>query len=140
MSLPVLAAAAVAAVVSGAPSTAVALLRRRPVLEATRAAGTLLGAPTLPRALAAHGVISLGWASVLARVLPRRRRVLWGAAAGVGIAALDLELIGRRFPAVHALPKLPQYLDHVAFGVAVAVVLDAKDRGGESATEPGGGR
>lgn len=123
-SRPVLTAAAVAAVVSGAPSTLLALLRGRPVLEATRAAGTLLGAPTLPRALAAHGAISLWWAIVLARLLPRRRRVVWGAAAGVGISVLDLELIGRRFPAVRALPKLPQYLDHMAFGTAVAVVLD----------------
>ncbi len=94
------------------------------MLEATRAAGTLLGAPTLPRAAVAHGVISLWWTAVLARLLPRRRRVVVGAAAGVGIAVLDLEVIGRRFPAVRALPKLPQYLDHVAFGVVVAVVLD----------------
>lgn len=97
------------------------------MLEATRAAGTLLGAPTLPRAVVAHGAISLWWATVLARLLPRRRRVVWGAVAGLGIAVLDLELIGRRFPAVRALPRLPQYLDHVAFGAAVAVVLDSPE-------------
>lgn len=124
---PVLTAAAVAAVVSGAPSTVMAIVQRRPVLEATRAAGTLLGAPTLSRALLAHGVISLWWAAVLARVLPRRRRLLWGAAAGVGIAALDLEVIGRRLPAVRGLPKLSQYADHAAFGLTVAVVLDLTD-------------
>lgn len=122
--------------VSGAPSTLLALAQGRPVLEATRAAGTLLGAPTLPRAVVAHGVISLWWTAVLARVLPRSRPVLWGAATGVGIAVLDLELIGRRFPAVRALPKLPQYLDHAAFGVAVAGVLDVMDGRGEPGTEP----
>lgn len=127
LSRPVLTAAAVAAVASGAPSTVLALVRGRPVLEATRAAGTLLGAPTLPRALVAHGAISLWWAAVLARVLPRGRRAAWGVAAGVGIAALDLELIGRRFPAVRALPKLPQYLDHVAFGAVVGAVVDMAD-------------
>lgn len=124
LSRPVLTAAAAAAAVSGAPSTVLALVRGRPVLEATRAAGTLLGAPTLPRAMVVHATISLWWAVALAALLPHRRRAFWGAAAGLGIAVVDLELLGRRFPAVRALPRMPQYLDHVAFGAVVGVVLD----------------
>lgn len=126
LSWPVLTAAGAAAAVSGAPSTVLAVVRGRPVLEATRAAGTLLGAPTLPRAIVVHAAISLWWAAVLARLLPCRRRAVWGAAAGVGIAVVDLELLGR-FPAVRALPKMPQYLDHVAFGAVVGLVLDAAE-------------
>lgn len=127
LSRPVLTAAAAAAAVSGAPSTVLALVRGRPALEATRAAGTLLGAPTLPRAMVVHTAISLWWAVALAGLLPRRRRALWGAAAGLGIAVVDMELLGRRFPAVRALPRMPQYLDHVAFGAVVGVVLDVAE-------------
>ena len=71
-----------------------------------------------------HGALSLFWAHVLYIVLPRKRpMVLWGAIAGVAIAALDISLIGRFFPLISALPFWPQLLDHVAFGVVVAVVL-----------------
>jgi hypothetical protein len=48
---------------------------------------------------------------------------VWGALAGLGIAALDLGLIGRRFPRVRALPQLPQVADHVAYGATVGAVL-----------------
>ncbi|HVF76193.1 MAG TPA: hypothetical protein VM938_14240 [Acidimicrobiales bacterium] len=106
---------------SGLPSTVVAVVRGDDLLASSRAAGTLLGKPSLVRALVAHVGLSLGWTAVLGAVLPRRRRLLWGAAASVGIAAIDLGVVGRRFPAVRALPQVPQYLDHVAFGVAVAL-------------------
>jgi hypothetical protein len=109
-------AGAVAGVVSGLPST---LLDRRPI-EATRAAGTLLGAPTLPRGAVAHAGLSLGWGVALAALLPRRPSVAAGALAGLGIAALDLGLVGRRFPRIRALPTGPQVADHVAYGVSVA--------------------
>jgi hypothetical protein len=109
-------AGAVAGVASGLPST---LLDRRPI-EATRAAGTLLGAPTLPRGAVAHAALSLGWGVALAALLPRRPSLLTGALAGLGIAALDLGLVGRRFPRIRALPAVPQVADHVAYGVSVA--------------------
>lgn len=112
-------AAAVAGLVSGLPST---VLVGQPV-EATRAAGTLLGAPTLPRGALAHAALSLGWATVLARVLPRRPARWHGALAGLAIAGLDLGVVGRRLPRIRALPVLPQVADHVAFGIAVAWVL-----------------
>ena len=70
-----------------------------------------------------HAALSVGWAEVLAAVLPRRRTAVWGALAGLGIAALDLGLIGRRFPRVRALPQLPQVADHVAYGATVGAVL-----------------
>ncbi len=128
----VLAAAAVAAVLSGAPSTLHALLTRGDPLEASLAAGTLL----LPReqrpsrllaaAVVAHAALSLGWAFVLAVLLPRRRATLAAAGAGLAIAALDLGVVGRRFERIRALALVPQVLDHVAFAVTVAVVLERR--------------
>jgi hypothetical protein len=43
--------------------------------------------------------------------------------AGLGIAALDLGVIGRRIPAIRALPQGRQWADHVAFGLTVGIVL-----------------
>lgn len=122
-------AGAVAGAVSGAPSTGWALVRGDDPFEAIRAAGTLVlrrGSRPASRFVAgglAHAVISAGWGVVLARALPRRRTPLWGAAAGLAIAALDLGVIGRRFPRVWALPRLPQFADHLAYGVTVGLVL-----------------
>ncbi|SDU61852.1 hypothetical protein [Jiangella alkaliphila] len=91
--------AAVAAVLSGLPSTACAVAAGGDVLAATRAAGTLLpGRRSRPSV--AGGVAG-------------------GLAAGAAIAALDLELVGRRYPAIRALPRGPQWLDHLAFGAVV---------------------
>ncbi len=118
-----------AGVVSGAPSTLFALVRREDPLAAACAAGRVLlpderrVLPLLIAALPVHFGISVWWGTVLARVLPARRTVVWGAVGGLVIAALDLRLPGRRVAAVRALPVLPQVLDHVAFGVAVGVYL-----------------
>lgn len=129
-----LVAGAVAAVLSGAPSTLHALATRASPLEATLAAGTVL----LPRerrplllALAAipvHVALSLGWALLLARLLPRRWTVAWATVAGLGIAALDLAVVGRRYPRIRALPQLPQVLDHIAYGAVVGAVLSLRRR------------
>lgn len=129
-----LAAGAVAAVLSGAPSTVHALATRASPLEATLAAGTLL----LPRerrplalalaALPVHMALSLGWALLLAVLLPRRRTVAWATLAGLAIAALDLGVVGRRHPRIRALPQLPQVLDHIAYGAVVGVVLSRRRR------------
>ena len=121
-------AATVAAVASGAPSTTYALCTNRSVFESTRAAGTLLGRPTLTRGLLAHGLVSLWWGAVLSCLLPRRARIRSGLAAGAAIAALDLGVVARRFPAIRALPRLPQWADHLAFGAVFAAVLDVRDR------------
>jgi hypothetical protein len=119
MDMRIVSAATWAGVLSGIPST---VLDRHPI-EASRAAGTLLGAPTLPRAAVAHAGLSLGWATVLHRVLPDRPALWHGALAGLAIAALDLGIVGRRFPRIRALPALPQVADHVAYGVVVAWAL-----------------
>lgn len=129
-----LAAGAVAAVLSGAPSTLHALATRTSPLEATLAAGTLLmPRESRPLALAAaavpvHLALSLGWAVALAAVLPRRRTATWATLAGLAIAALDLGVVGRRHPRIRALPLLPQVLDHVAYGATVGVVLRTRRR------------
>jgi hypothetical protein len=125
----VLLAGLIAAAASGVPSTTWTLAHGGDVLEGARAAGTLLAprARSTPALLAAavpvHLGLSLGWAAVLAALLPRGREPLFGALAGLAIAALDLEVIGRRFPAIRALPQPPQWADHVAYGVAVGIAL-----------------
>jgi uncharacterized protein YndB with AHSA1/START domain len=120
--------ALVAGAFSGVPSTVHALATGRDPLAATRAAGALLGRPTVTRGVAAHIALSLGWVVVLAAILPRRNTVVTGAVAGAAIAALDLGLVGRRLPAIRALPTAPQVADHIAFGALAAATLDRRAR------------
>jgi hypothetical protein len=133
--LDILAAGLAGAALSGVPSTLHALATRRDVLAGGRAAGRML----LPResrtglllaaAVPVHLGLSLGWAAVLAPLLPRGAEVPSGAAGALAIAALDLELIARRhFPPIRALPQLPQWADHLAFGVTVGAVLARRRR------------
>jgi hypothetical protein len=123
----VLRAAAVAAALSGIPSTAHGLLTGRDPLEATLAAGSILlpGEARRKRLVGAavpvHLALSLGWTVVLDRAGVRSARA--GALAGLAIAALDLGLVGRRHARVRALPLLPQLADHVAFGAVAALEL-----------------
>jgi hypothetical protein len=118
-----------AAIVSAFPSTLVALASGGDPLEATLAAGSIvLPRETRPRRLAAvavplHLVLSVAWTAVVHRVLPRRGTVAAGAAAGLGIAVVDLGVIGRHFPRIRALPLVPQLADHVVFGATAAWVL-----------------
>jgi hypothetical protein len=123
-------AGAVGGLVAGAPSTLYALATRRSPIEATMAAGTLVlpnehrPAVLVTAALPVHAALSLGWAAVLAATLPRRRAAgVAGATAGLAIAAIDLGLVGRRFPRIRALPLLPQVADHAVYGLAVGWVL-----------------
>ena len=123
-----LVAGAAAALPSGLPSTLHALLTGRDPLEATTAAGSILR-PREERTLVlvaaavpGHLALSLGWGVVLARML-RQPTVPRGFAAGLAIAALDLGLVGRRFPRVRALPLLPQLADHAAYGAVAAAML-----------------
>jgi hypothetical protein len=120
------------AILSGAPSTIVTLLRGEDVLDGARAAGAIVlpGEHRTPVLLAAavpvHLALSLGWAAVLGAVLPRGREPVAGVVAGAAIAALDLAVIGRRIPAIAALPQGRQWADHLAFGLTVGVVLRAR--------------
>jgi hypothetical protein len=125
-------AALVAAVLSGAPSTAYAIATGRDPLEATLAAGTLVVGEEAPPALRlaaavpVHLSLSFFWAGALARALPARNRVAWGAAAGLAIAALDLGVVGRRYPAIRRLPLVPQLADHALFGAIVGALAPRK--------------
>ena len=128
-------AGAVAGALSGVPSTVHAVATGRSPFDALQAAGTLLladDAPSSAQAAAgvvAHSAISLGWGVVLAVALPRRRTVAWGALAGLGIAGLDLGVLGRRrWPRIRALPTLPQVADHVTFGALVGAVVSRAGR------------
>jgi hypothetical protein len=125
--MSVLRAAAAAAVLSGIPSTVHALLTDRDPLEPTLAAGSILlpGETRRTRLVAAavpvHLALSLVWTVALDRGGIRSARS--GALAGLAIAALDLGLVGRRFPRIRALPVLPQVADHLAFGVVAGRLL-----------------
>jgi hypothetical protein len=124
---PAVRAGAVAAVLSGAPSTLHAVATGRDPLEATLAAGSILlpgemrRAHLLAAAVPVHLALSLGWAVVLDRAGVRTARA--GAVAGLAIAALDLSIAGNRFPRIRALPVLPQLADHVAFGAIAGRML-----------------
>jgi hypothetical protein len=133
----VIEATAVAATLSGVPSTLHALVvggsvRRAAVyvFDATSAAGTLVppGRPGFARGVIVHIGISAVCGELLARALPASRPVAWGAAAGLAIGVVNVGLIGRRFPAISALPLLPQLADHVAFGALFAAVVDRRGR------------
>ncbi|WP_285747724.1 hypothetical protein [Lentzea sp. NBRC 105346] len=113
-------ALAVAAVVSGIPSTVHAIATRRDPLAATRAAGSLLGGG-VAAGVVAHLGISAWWTLVLTKA--HVRGAARGAAAGAAIALLDLEIIGRRYPEIRALPRVPQWLDHIVFGAVVGALL-----------------
>lgn len=125
-------AAAWAAALSGIPSTLHALATGRDPLEAVYAAGTILLPDETNRvrlALAAvplHLALSFGWALALDRA--GVRGAARGAAAGLAICALDLGVIGRRFPRVRALPLAPQVADHLAYGAVVGLALERRRR------------
>lgn len=122
-------AGAVAAVISGAPSTLHGLLVTGDPLQASRAAGSLLvpseqrAGRLLVAAVPVHLAVSLGWAIALAGLMQKRATALRGALAGLAIAALDLGLIGRRFHRIRELPTVPQVADHVLFGAVVGGML-----------------
>jgi hypothetical protein len=78
----------------------------------------------LAAAVPVHLALSLGWAAVLAPLLPRGAEVPGAIAGALAIAALDLRVIApRRYPAVRALPQGRQWADHVAYGAAVGAML-----------------
>lgn len=125
----VVAAALVAAAASGLPSTLHALATGRSALEATEAAGSILlpnetrRSHLVAAAVPLHLALSLLWSVVIARTLQRSSSPAAGAAAGLGIAVIDLMIIGRRWPRVRALPLAPQVADHVAFSAIVVTML-----------------
>jgi hypothetical protein len=120
-------AGAVAAILSGAPSTLHAVATGRDPLEAILAAGSILlpderrRTYLLAAAVPVHLALSLGWTFALDRA--GIRGVRRGALAGLAIAAIDLGVAARRFPRVWALPLLPQLADHAAFGAIAGRLL-----------------
>ena len=129
-----IAAGLAGATCSAIPSTAWSLLRGDDVLDGARAAGAML----MPRerrtpvllaaAVPVHLALSFGWAAVMAVAMPRGAEPACGVLGGLGIAALDLAVIGRRIPAIRALPQGRQWADHVAYGLAVGLVLHVRRR------------
>jgi hypothetical protein len=128
----VIAAGLTGAATAAIPSTTYSILNGDDVLEGGRAAGAILlphetRTPTLLAAgTLVHLALSLGWAAIVAAVIPRRHEPITGLAAGIAIAALDLGLIGRRIPAIRALPQGRQWADHAAYGLTVGLVLRAR--------------
>ena len=121
----------VGAVVSGLPSTVITLARGESLLDGVRAAGAIV----LPRetrtpvllaaAVPVHLGLSLGWAAAIAQI--PRRGAIFGVLSGLAIAAVDLGVIGRRIPAISALPQGRQWADHVAYGLSVDWALGHLD-------------
>src|SRR5205814_1701460 len=80
-----------ASTVNGIPSTVYALASGGDVLEATRAAGTMLissDAPTghlIAAAVLVHGTVSLFWATIVTLVLPRRNVVQYALVVATAI-------------------------------------------------------
>lgn len=124
----VIVAATVAGVVSGVPSTVHAIATGRSAMAAAEAAGEVVGRTGLVGGVVSHTLMTFGWTATLAVTLPSRRTVAWGAVAGLAISALDLAVADRRFPAITALPRLPQVADHVLFGAVVGALLAHRSR------------
>ncbi len=122
-------AAAIAGVLSGIPSTTWVFATGGDLLEAGRAAGNLLLPATsgagalLAMGGLAHAVVTAFWSIVLSAALPKRQILLWGAVFALGIAALDLGVIGQFFPLIKELAVGPQIADHLAFGIVAAGVI-----------------
>ncbi len=114
-----------ATLLSGIPSTLYALLTGGDVMEATRAAGAMVGRPdSIVAAALVHFSISAFWAAVLWLALPRNCATLWPVVASAGIALLDLKLIAPAFfPEVAALAFWPQFADHLMWGASYSVGL-----------------
>ncbi|GLY51661.1 hypothetical protein [Lentzea sp. NBRC 102530] len=105
-----------AVVLSGVPSTVHAVLTGDDLARATRAAGSLVGGGARA-GIVVHLAVSAFWVVVLRRL--RVRGTVGGVVAGLAIALLDLEVVGRHNAQIRALPRVAQWLDHVAFGVLV---------------------
>jgi hypothetical protein len=120
----------VATLLSGAPSTLLAVLAGDDWLAATRAAGGMLieGDSTFTALLAAaavvHGAVSAFWAMLLAVLLPREHVAGWAIFAAALIAVLDLLVIAPAFfPGVAALAFGPQFADHLMWGACYGLTL-----------------
>ena len=122
-----------AALLSGAPSTLVAVVRGEDVFASTEAVGTVVlprwrkGWARVAAGAVAHLVISLFWARVLEGLLSDNDdasgAVLAGAACGAAIAAIDIGGIGRFLPPIRELAAGPVVADHLAYGAIVGYVL-----------------
>ena len=82
------------------------------------------GRPDFKRGALLHVGISVVCGEGLARTVPETNSVIWGACAGLAIGVINVGVIGRRFPAIAALPLVPQLADNVAFGALFAFVVD----------------
>jgi hypothetical protein len=106
------------------PSTLHALVRGDDVLAATRAAGTLVPGrrdrPGVVAGIVVHAVLTVWWTTVLRAVLRRiGGGTVAGMAGGAAIAAFDLGVVARCYPAIRSLPQAPQWADHLLFGAVV---------------------
>jgi hypothetical protein len=119
---------AVATLLSGIPSTLYSWATGRDVLEATRAAGTMLlseKSSSFALFLAAavvHCSISLFWSIIFISILPDKRVILCSVTGAIVIGVFDLRIIGPLFPEIIRLPFWPQMADHVFWGASLGTV------------------
>lgn len=110
-----------------------ALRRGEDIFASTEAVGAVLlpdrrrGWARVAAGAAAHVLISLFWARVLAHVLRDHEdavgAALAGAGCGAGIAFVDIGVIARFLPPIRELRAGPVVADHVAYGAIVGWVL-----------------
>ena len=118
----VVGAGVAAAALSGAPSGTAWIAGRLDALDATRRIGrAFFGRDSLVAGGVGHLGMSLLWAGAAPLLARRRHALLWGAAYGAAIYAVDFKLVApRRFPELAELDSPIQLADHLAYGVALA--------------------
>jgi hypothetical protein len=119
-----------ATLLSGIPSTLYAILTNGDPMEATRAAGAMIGlSGSIAAAAVVHASVSVFWSVVLWLALPDRHLTWWALLASVAIALIDLRVIAPAFfPEVAALAFWPQFADHLMWGACVALAFRARRR------------
>ena len=81
----------------------------------------------LAAAAVVHPLVSLFWALMLWRILPRRATLQWALLAAVLIGLLDLKVIAPAFfPAVAALEFWPQMADHLMWGALFGLTVQRR--------------
>ena len=131
-----LVAAAVAGIVSGAPSTACALVHRHSVLAATAPRARCSAGRAWRAGLAAHvALVALVGCWCSPRAATRTPRGSRARSREPRSRPSTSGVIGRRVPRSARSRKAPQWLDHVVFGATFGAVLDACDRKGRARPE-----
>ena len=119
-----------ASFLSGIPSTLLAYLTDRDMLEATRAAALMLATEDSSKlqlalsAIVVHGFLTFFWASVLTLFAPRKHAILVSFLLMIVVGFFNLLVMAPLFfPSIVPLDFWPQMMDHAALGFSFGLVL-----------------